>query len=154
MGTGRRGHSWVQGWPPVDSELGHGEGRLMGRHLGSNDQTCWGLIVNGGGSIGKNSSQTQRDSRAGKLVGNADVWDIGLGGGRTQDASTLSSSKGDSGGNSRAEPVLMGVEDRDVKRGWWAGAEFAVLVKSLYGAAHWVSSWMTWLYTGQKWGSR
>lgn len=26
------------------------------------------------------------------------------------------------------------MEDRDVKRGWWAGAEFAVLVKSLCGS--------------------
>lgn len=53
-------------------------------HLGSNDQPAGGLIVNGGGSIGKKSSLIHRDSRAGKLVGNANVWDIGLGGGRTQ----------------------------------------------------------------------
>lgn len=26
------------------------------------------------------------------------------------------------------------MEDRDVERGWWAGVEFAVLVKSLCGS--------------------
>ena len=46
--------------------------------------TCWGLMVNGGGGTGKKSSLIQRDSRARKFVGNADVWDIGLGGSRTQ----------------------------------------------------------------------
>ena len=58
--------------------------RLTGQHLGSNDQPAEGLTVNGGGGTGKKSSLIQRDSRAGKFVGNADVWDIGLGGGRTQ----------------------------------------------------------------------
>lgn len=61
-----------------------GRRRLTGQHLGSDDQPAGGLIVNGGGSPGKKSSLIQRDSRAGKFVGNADAWDIGLGGGRTQ----------------------------------------------------------------------
>lgn len=43
----------------------------------------------------------------------------------------MNSSNGVHGGNSRAEPVLM--EDRDVERGWQAGGECAVLVKSPCG---------------------